>query len=151
MARRRSPLAGPFPHPPGRTTPVPEARILLTEVGILRDQFGTCRPAGVLGLDGRLDLLGMVGDGILVSPSASKASLHNPLKKETGATLPCDMGSVHIAEALKRVTSRTGGKPTVIARGPGPCCPGFLGPNRELAPGFLAPVSEKFASVFIMS
>ena len=46
---------------------------------------------------------------------------------ETGATLPGDMGSIHIAEALKRVTSRAGGKPTVIARGPEPWSPGFLG------------------------
>jgi hypothetical protein len=53
---------------------------------------------------------------------------------ETGATQPGDLGSIHIAEALKCATSRTGGKPNVIERGPEPCSPIFLGPNRELAP-----------------
>ena len=65
----------------------------------------------------------------------------NVIIVETVATLPGDMGSIHIAEALKRVTSRAGGKPTVIARGPKPCSPGFLGPIRDLAPDFLATVS----------
>ena len=49
----------------GLSQPFPEPRILLAEVvRILLDQFGTRRPAGVLGRDGGLDLLGMVVDGL---------------------------------------------------------------------------------------
>ena len=48
----------------GLSQPVPESRILLAEVLSLLDQFGARRPAGVLGLDGGLDLLGMVVDSL---------------------------------------------------------------------------------------
>ena len=61
---------------------------------------------------------------------------------ETVAALPGAMGSTHIAEAMRWVTRRAGGKPTVIARGPEPWSPGLLGPNHGLAPGLLATVSE---------
>ena len=61
---------------------------------------------------------------------------------EAGATLPGAMGSIPIAEALRGVIRRAGGKPTVIARGPEPWSPGLLGPNHGLAPGLLATVSK---------
>ncbi|HMB07415.1 MAG TPA: hypothetical protein VKP69_27245, partial [Isosphaeraceae bacterium] len=38
--------------------------ILLLEVLILREQFGSRRPSRMLGLDGGWDLLGMVVDGL---------------------------------------------------------------------------------------
>jgi hypothetical protein len=66
----------------GLSQPFPEARILLTEVGILLDQFGTCRPAGVLGLDGRPDLLGMVVDGL--SAAVGSVGLMSDVAVETG-------------------------------------------------------------------
>ena len=44
--------------------PVPEPGILLAEELVLLDQFGARRPAGVLGRDGGLDLVGMVVDGL---------------------------------------------------------------------------------------
>src|SRR5512135_359408 len=48
----------------GLSEPVPESGILLAEALVLLDQFGVRRSAGVLGLDGGLDLLGVVVDGL---------------------------------------------------------------------------------------
>src|SRR5271157_1207695 len=61
---------------------------------------------------------------------------------ETIATLPGDLGLIPIAEALKSATSRTGGKPNVIARGPEPCSPGISRARSRIGPGSLAPVSN---------
>ena len=65
-----------------------------------------------------------------------------PLKTETVATLPGDLGLIPIAEALKSATSRTGGKPNVIARGPEPCSPGISRARSRIGPGCLATVSK---------
>ena len=64
------------------------------------------------------------------------------LKMETVATLPGDLGLIPIAEALKSTTSRTGGKPNVIARGPEPCSPGISRARSRIGPGSLATVSK---------
>ena len=48
----------------GLSQPVPEPGILLAEAFVLLDQFGMGRPSGMLDLDGGLDLLGMVVDGL---------------------------------------------------------------------------------------
>ena len=53
---------------------------------------------------------------------------------ETVATLPSDLGLIPIAEALKSATSRTGGKPNVIARGPEPCSPGISRARSRIGP-----------------
>ena len=60
---------------------------------------------------------------------------------ETVATLPGDLGLIPIAEALKSATSRTGGKPNVIAQGPEPCSPGISRARSRIGPGSLATVS----------
>ena len=60
---------------------------------------------------------------------------------ETVATLPGDLGWIPIAEALKSATSRTGGKPNVIARGPESCSPGISRARSRIGPGYLATVS----------
>ena len=65
-----------------------------------------------------------------------------PRKIETVATLPGDFGLIPIAEALKSTTSRTGGKPNVIARGPEPCSPGISRARSRIGPGSLATVSR---------
>ena len=59
----------------------------------------------------------------------------NVEKYETVATLPGDLGLIPIAEALKSATSRTGGKPNVIARGPEPCSPGISRARSRIGPG----------------
>ena len=61
---------------------------------------------------------------------------------ETVATLPGDLGSVHIADALKLATSRAGDKPNVIERGPEPCSPGISRARSRIGPGYLATVSS---------
>ena len=61
---------------------------------------------------------------------------------ETVATQPGDFGLIPIAEALKSTTSRTGGKPNVIARGPEPCSPGISRARSRIGPGSLATVSN---------
>ena len=48
----------------GLSQPVPESRILVAEIVVLLVRFGARRPAGVLGRDGGLDLVGLVGDGL---------------------------------------------------------------------------------------
>src|SRR4051794_23577393 len=48
----------------GRSEPVPELGILVTEVLIPRDQLGPRRPPVVRALDGGLNLLGMIVDGL---------------------------------------------------------------------------------------
>jgi len=63
------------------------------------------------------------------------------LNFETVATQPGDFGLIPIAEALKSTTSRTGGKPNVIARGPEPCSPGISRARSRIGPGSLATVS----------
>ena len=66
----------------------------------------------------------------------------SPLGQETVATLPGDLGLIPIAEALKSATSRTGGKPNVIARGPEQCSPGISRARSRIGPGYLATVSK---------
>jgi len=61
---------------------------------------------------------------------------------ETVARLPGDLGLIPIAEALKSATSRTGGKPNVIARGPELCSPGISRARSRIGPGGLATVSN---------
>ena len=68
---------------------------------------------------------------------------------ETIATLPGDLGLIPIAEALKSATSRTGGKPNVIARGPEPCSPGISRARSRIGPGSLATVSDSLAFIFV--
>jgi len=70
-------------------------------------------------------------------------------KQETVATLPGDLGLIPIAEALKSATSRTGGKPNVIARGPEPCSPGISRARSRIGPGSLATVSDSLAFIFV--
>src|SRR5271157_223989 len=65
----------------------------------------------------------------------------NPRFFETIAKLPGELGLIPIAEALKSATSRTGGKPNVIARGPEPCSPGISWARSRIGPGYLATVS----------
>ncbi len=55
--------------------------------------------------------------------------------------LPGDLGLIPIAVALKSATSRTGGKPNVIARGPEPCSLGISRARSRIGPGSLATVS----------
>ena len=68
-----------------------------------------------------------------VTPATERAGQQGT-QTVTVATLPGDLGLIPIAKALKSATSRTGGKPNVIARGPEPCSPVFLGRDHELAP-----------------
>ena len=75
------------------------------------------------------------GDFLYIGPRKSGTEI------ETVATLPGDLGLIPIAEALKSATSRTGGKPNVIARGPEPCSPGISRARSRIGPGSLATVS----------
>jgi hypothetical protein len=75
-------------------------------------------------------------------PGDGGTTVESMVKVETVATLPGDLSLIPIAEALKSATSRTGGKPNVIARGPEPCSPGISRARSRIGPGYLATVSE---------
>src|SRR5208337_5468092 len=74
--------------------------------------------------------------------TCSLTTKNSPRNTETVATLPGDLDLIPIAEALKSATSRTGGKPNVIARGPEPCSPGISRARSRIGPGYLATVSK---------
>ena len=77
----------------------------------------------------------------VMTGSAGANAPRKPSFGETVATLPGDLGLLPIAEALKSATSRTGGKPNVIARGPEPCSPGISRARSRIGPGSLATFS----------